>query len=118
MRNQAQLKTAITSLRSNTGNAEQAKRPPCKFTFTLIIIALALSAGGALAKPDAGWNVTGSMSIGRFSLSATAPDFTKCASFPDNRYTRTGILNQAEDFCSANFFASQARNSKICERGK
>jgi N-acetylneuraminic acid mutarotase len=79
MKNQAQLKTAITWLRNNIGNAGQAKlqklsragSPPCKLTFTLVIVVLALSAAGARAKPDAAWNVTGSMSIGRFSFAAT-----------------------------------------------
>src|SRR5262245_58541123 len=79
MKNQAQLKTAITSLRNNTGDAGQAKlrklspsgSPPYKLAITLIITALALSAADAWAKPDVAWTFTGSMSVGRFSFTAT-----------------------------------------------
>ena len=71
MKNQAQVKTAITSLRDNTHSAGQARRLPYRLVFALIIIALALSTGGAWAKPDAAWSFTGSMSVGRFSFAAT-----------------------------------------------
>ncbi|HEY4273516.1 MAG TPA: kelch repeat-containing protein [Candidatus Udaeobacter sp.] len=72
MKNQAQLKTAITSLRNNTDNAGQAKRPLYKLEFALIITALAVSATAAWAGVTAGtWSQTGSMSVGRFSFTAT-----------------------------------------------
>src|SRR5215471_18260849 len=79
MKNQAQLKTAITSLRNNTHNTGQAKlrklsraaSPSYKLAITLVITALALSVADAWSKPDAAWNFTGSMSIGRFSFAAT-----------------------------------------------
>ncbi len=72
MKNQAQIKTAITSLRDNTGNAGQAKRPLYKLAFAPIIITtLALSACDAWAAPQGTWSPTDSMSIGRFSFTAT-----------------------------------------------
>ncbi len=58
MRNQAQIKAAITSLRNNRDNAGQAKRPLHKLALTLTISTLALWATDAWAKTDAAWNFT------------------------------------------------------------
>src|SRR5439155_18808083 len=71
MKNQAQIKTAITSLRNNTDNAGQAKRPLYKLPFAPIITTLIISAAAAWAAPQGTWSSTGSMSIGRFSFTAT-----------------------------------------------
>jgi N-acetylneuraminic acid mutarotase len=71
MKNQAQIKTAITSLRNNTDNAGQAKRPLYKLPFAPIITTLILSAAAAWAAPQGTWSSTGSMSVGRFVFTAT-----------------------------------------------
>src|SRR5260370_37724436 len=71
MKHQAQIKTAITSLRNNTDNAGQAKRPLCKLAFALIITALMLSAATAWPAPQSTWSSTDSMSVGRFVFTAT-----------------------------------------------
>ena len=71
MKNQGQIKNAITSLGDNKDKTRQAKRPLYKLAFALIISILALSAGEAWAAPQGTWSSTGSMSVGRFVFTAT-----------------------------------------------
>ena len=96
MKNQAQIKTAITSLRNNTDNAGQAKRPLCKLVLTLIIATLILSAAAVWAAPQATWSSTGSMSVGRFVFTATTLQNGKVlvagGATPDNTNTNTADL--------------------------
>src|SRR6266700_2499818 len=97
MRNQAQIKAAITSLRNNTDNAGQAKRPLHKLALTLTISTLALWATDAWAKTDAAWDFTGSMSVGRFSFTATLLQNGKVlvagGTIPGNLTTNTAELH-------------------------
>ena len=96
MKNQAQIKTAITSFRNNTDNAGQAKRPLYKLTFALIIATLVLSVGEAWAAPQGTWSSTGSMSVGRFVFTATTLHNGKVlvagGATPDNTNTNTADL--------------------------
>src|SRR6266404_6092243 len=96
MKKQAELKTAIASLRNNTDNAGQAKRPLYKLAFALIITALALSAGDGWARTDSAWNFTGNMSVGRFSFTATLLQNGKVlvagGAIPGNLTTNTAEL--------------------------
>ena len=96
MRSQAQIKAAITSLRNNTDNAGQAKRPLHKLALTLTISTLALWATDAWAKTDATWNFTGSMNVGRFSFTATLLQNGKVlvagGAIPGNLTTNTAEL--------------------------
>ncbi|HEY2712766.1 MAG TPA: kelch repeat-containing protein [Chthoniobacterales bacterium] len=96
MNNQAQIKSAITSLRNNTNNAGQAKRPLYKLALALTITTSALSAADAWAKTDAAWNFTGSMSVGRFVFTATTLQNGKVlvagGATPDNTNTNTADL--------------------------
>jgi hypothetical protein len=96
MKNQAQTKTAITSLRNNTDSAGQAKRPLYKLAFTLIITTLILSTAAAWATPQGTWSSTGNMSVGRFVFTATTLQNGKVlvagGAKPDNTNTNTADL--------------------------
>src|SRR5438552_4534388 len=96
MKNQAQLKTAITSLRNNTDNAGPAKRPLYKLPFAPIITTLILSAAAAWAALQGTWSSTGSMSVGRFVFTATTLQNGKVlvagGAIPDNTNTNTADL--------------------------
>src|SRR6266446_1679536 len=131
MKNQAQLKTAITSLRNNTDNAGPAKRPLYKLPFAPIITTLILSAAATWAAPQATWSSTGSMAIGRFVFTATTLQngkvlvaggdtpgeiITNTAELYDpttGTFTPTGSMHQAR----VGFSATLLQNGKVLVEG-
>jgi len=129
MKNNIQLTKKVTSVINDTKNVWQAKRPPYKRTLVTTVLVLLLSTVWAGASGT--WSPTGSMSIGRFSFTATLLQngkvlvaggdtpgeiITNTAELYDpatGRFTRTANMHQAR----VGFSATLLQNGQVLVEG-